>query len=203
MECNAVELERRLTALSIDRETIAKENEELRAELGRIKAGTDVNTELAKEKEKLSKFKEVYNKLRGEHIELLRSKADIEKQLISAKATMEKQAREKDEIGEKLKALEQRETEMNATSFRVSELQRKLDLSESRLQEADSNVKRLEQEKASAEMTMKSLTTKLEEFEAHLKDAETNLHRRLLQCRWGFLRELTIRFDLHQILYDL
>lgn len=72
LECNAVELTRALQALKIEKDVQSKELEEVKQELARHIAGTDIQTELVKAEAKFLKMKDVYNKLREEHIELLR-----------------------------------------------------------------------------------------------------------------------------------
>lgn len=71
-ECNAVESERALKSAIMDKDNFMKENEEIKQELAKLKSGEN-QAESAKANEKLLKFKEVYNQLREEHIELLRS----------------------------------------------------------------------------------------------------------------------------------
>lgn len=71
-ECNAVESERTLKSALMDKDAYLKENEEIKQELAKMKIGEN-QAESAKVNEKLNKFKEVYNHLREEHIELLRS----------------------------------------------------------------------------------------------------------------------------------
>lgn len=53
--------------------------------------------------EKFHKMKEVYNKLREEHIGLLRAKAEVEKQLVSAKTAAEGAEKVRQDLGEQLK----------------------------------------------------------------------------------------------------
>ncbi|XP_075746772.1 huntingtin-interacting protein 1 [Rhipicephalus microplus] len=53
--------------------------------------------------EKFHKMKEVYNQLREEHIVLLRAKADIEKQLVSAKVAAEGAEKVRQDLGEQLR----------------------------------------------------------------------------------------------------
>ncbi|KAH6934135.1 hypothetical protein HPB50_020673 [Hyalomma asiaticum] len=53
--------------------------------------------------EKFHKMKEVYNQLREEHIVLLRAKADIEKQLASAKVAAEGAEKVRQDLGEQLR----------------------------------------------------------------------------------------------------
>lgn len=53
--------------------------------------------------EKFHKMKEVYNKLREEHICLLRAKAEVEKQLVSAKTAAEGAEKVRQDLGEQLK----------------------------------------------------------------------------------------------------
>lgn len=72
LECNAVEQDNALKSLKMEKDVLAKETEDLRQELARHVDGTDVQTEVAKVEAKFLKMKEVYNKLREQHIELLR-----------------------------------------------------------------------------------------------------------------------------------
>lgn len=57
----------------MDKENCYNKIDELKQELARHKIGTNLQTEMAKEKEKFQKMKDIYNKLREEHIDLLRT----------------------------------------------------------------------------------------------------------------------------------
>lgn len=71
-ECNVIEQERAFKAIIIEKEGCLKELDEVKQELTKLR-GVSSENENAKTNEKLTKFKEIYNKLREEHIELLRS----------------------------------------------------------------------------------------------------------------------------------
>jgi hypothetical protein len=57
----------------MEKETSHRELDELRAELERHKKGTDAETELSKVQQNYTIMKEAYAKMRGEHLELIRS----------------------------------------------------------------------------------------------------------------------------------
>lgn len=76
LEAVVADKEQLLSSLQIEKDGLSKELEELRQELERHKAGTDMQTELAKAEAKFVKMKDAYGKLRSEHIELLRAVSD-------------------------------------------------------------------------------------------------------------------------------
>lgn len=55
--------------------------------------------------EKFQKLKDVYTKLREEHIQLIRTKAEVDKQLLIAKHSSEEAIRLKDEISVQMNEL--------------------------------------------------------------------------------------------------
>ena len=57
----------------MEKEASSRELDELRAELERHKKGTDAETELSKVQQNYQIMKEAYAKMRGEHLELIRS----------------------------------------------------------------------------------------------------------------------------------
>jgi len=96
LEANRVEQDRLINTLNIEKESAMREVEELRAELERHKKGTDFETELAKVQQNYTIMKDAYAKMRGEHLELIRSKADLEKQMVSLKSQLEELKLEKE-----------------------------------------------------------------------------------------------------------
>ena len=73
LESQRIEQERSNNTLRMEKEASSRELDELRAELERHKKGTDAETELSKVQQNYQIMKEAYGKMRGEHLELIRS----------------------------------------------------------------------------------------------------------------------------------
>ncbi|XP_077535444.1 huntingtin-interacting protein 1-like [Haemaphysalis longicornis] len=114
--------------------------------------------------EKFHKMKEVYNKLREEHICLLRAKAEVDKQLVSAKTAAEGAEKVRQDLGEQLKqAREEKrsaEEQLGSLSARGAEaevlerdnhsLRENLQSLEERVQELQAEMARDRQEQEAA-----------------------------------------------------
>lgn len=130
LEQQRIEMERTINALKIEKESSTREIEELKAELERHKKGTDSETELAKVQQNYQIMKDAYAKMRSEHLELIRAKADIEKQLNLLKSASAEAQREKEresneckDIGDHLKAeLSEMEKVINDAAWRIEQL---------------------------------------------------------------------------------
>ena len=73
LESQRIHQERTSITLRMEKEASSRELDELRAELERHKKGTDAETELSKVQQNYQIMKEAYAKMRGEHLELIRS----------------------------------------------------------------------------------------------------------------------------------
>lgn len=100
LEAQVAEHERTIRSLS-------KENEALQTTASTDSEVTKKAEESEKKakanEEKFHKMKDVYNKLREEHIGLLRTKAEVEKQLASAKTSTESVEKVRQDLGEQLR----------------------------------------------------------------------------------------------------
>ncbi|KAH9389798.1 histidine permease [Tyrophagus putrescentiae] len=72
--------------------------------------------------EKFTKMKDFYNKLRSEHIELIRTKAECDRHLTAAKATIEELQTSKETLESQLKDNTRREVEMSVMSTQKAEM---------------------------------------------------------------------------------
>lgn len=130
LEQQRIEMERTINALKIEKESSTREIEELKAELERHKKGTDSETELAKVQQNYQIMKDAYAKMRSEHLELIRAKADTEKQLnllksasVEAQREKERESNESKDIGDQLKEeLSQMEKVINDAAWRIEQL---------------------------------------------------------------------------------
>lgn len=130
LEQQRIEMERTINCLKIEKESSSREIEELKAELERHKKGTDSETELTKVQQNYQIMKDAYAKMRSEHLELIRAKADTEKQLNILKCASAEAQREKErennesmDIGDQLKEeLSEMEKVINDAAWRIEQL---------------------------------------------------------------------------------
>ncbi|CAN7938158.1 unnamed protein product, partial [Ixodes hexagonus] len=108
--------------------------------------------------EKFHKMKEVYNKLREEHIGLLRAKADIEKQLTSAKTVADNAEKVRQDLGDQLRVAME---EKRLVEVRLGDLSL-------RTTEADAAI----QENAQLKENVQSLEERVREVEAELTQSK-------------------------------
>lgn len=175
-----------------------QELEELRKKLSESSSNkdaelllVDVEKKAKANEEKFSKMKDVYNKLREEHIGLLRTKADVDKQLVqSAKAQEEAhqakvdlEGRLQKVISEKQIAEEVLQKNSSDTSQQLaSALSAKEDLLKAK-QESDDQLHLVQAEKASLEDQIRELQVSRNDLESRLQVIEIQRRENEQQSR--------------------
>ncbi|XP_023222023.1 huntingtin-interacting protein 1-like isoform X1 [Centruroides sculpturatus] len=178
-EGQIAELEKRL-------EIVQKEKEDLEQQLT---AATTIEETLSKateaekkakcQEEKFYKMKEVYTKLREEHIALIRSKAEADKQITTLKTTLEDVKASKEAITEKLQLAErekslvegklQKSANYDAELATVTALKKQLEeMNKKLLNDLEISMK----EKTEMEENINSLNKSKEQLEEHIKDIQ-------------------------------
>lgn len=94
--------------------------------------------------EKFTKLKEVYQKLREEHIALLRQKAETDKKLLAIKAVVEQNNKAQAELQELMEKANVQVKEYEADLERLKEIEIKQGLTESENSDLHAKIKELE-----------------------------------------------------------
>ncbi|XP_074595848.1 huntingtin interacting protein 1 isoform X2 [Brevipalpus obovatus] len=181
-QCNAVEQERAFKAIAMDKDNYKKEIEEIKQELVKFKAGEN-QAESAKVNEKLNKFKEVYNQLRDEHIELLRSKAETEKLYISTKSALEGAEKMRQNLEEELKELKNRLQMMTVNAEKAEKAESIEALNKKLLSE----IALLQKEKLQTEGEFSDVQKHLMVVKADLEESKISWENKFNQLKWHFL----------------
>ncbi|XP_069686256.1 huntingtin-interacting protein 1-like isoform X2 [Periplaneta americana] len=153
--------------------------------------------------EKFQKLKEVYTKLREEHIQLIRTKADIDKQLISAKNVGETALRSKalaeskiqELVQEKSKAEESMQKSSNEMQAELVSLRQSQESAKSENQNLACKVEWLLGEKSSVESELQDLLSQKEDLDVRLRETEAKmkeLETRLQQEKQDKLYKLLV-----------
>lgn len=197
LEAQVAEHERTIRCLQ-------KENEALQnstvSELAAVKRAEEAEKKSKASEEKFHKMKEVYTKLREEHIGLLRSKAEIEKQLTSARSVAEGAEKAKEELNDQLRlAIEERKTVEE--SFQL--LGMKITEAETSLQEnaelkndvkhLEEQVRTLEEEIRQRNSVHKQAVLEFEEKQKQNEEsARTKARNNLFYILVGIIREAEV-----------
>ncbi|KAI1293546.1 Huntingtin-interacting protein 1 [Halotydeus destructor] len=187
MESNSKEQHRVIDTLKMEKENQLKELEDLKQELERHKAGTDMQTELAKAEAKFVKMKEAYAKLRVEHIELLRGKAEQDKQMVAARSKLAESENLISEAKEKLKSIKTLEDQASSSASKVSELSHKLESVEVLNKKLLTEMAQLQQEKVKAEQNLSDNIGEIGVLKKVLSDGEKAASDQLLARGRHFL----------------
>ncbi|XP_012270446.1 huntingtin-interacting protein 1 isoform X2 [Orussus abietinus] len=150
--------------------------------------------------EKFHKLKEVYSKLREEHIDLIRKKADVDKQLGGIKIVQEQAERRTQEAEQRLQELVQGQTTAEQEAQRVA--QARADLDDVRKQFDESKTENLAliakidfvaSEKAAVEGDLHDLLAQKEELDVKIGELEAEIARSRIQ----------LKTDAEAMLYEL
>lgn len=161
------ELEQQLTAATATEETLTK--------------ATEAEKKAKLQEEKFYRMKEVYTKLREEHISLIRSKAEADKQVATLKSTLEEVKTSKEEISERLQLAEreknlvegklQKSSNADVELATITTLKNQLEeMNKKLLNDLDENTK----QKVELEENVTSLNKSKEYLEEHIKEIQQN-----------------------------
>ncbi|XP_025017223.1 huntingtin-interacting protein 1 isoform X2 [Tetranychus urticae] len=182
-ECNAVESDRALKAIAMDKDNLMKENEELKQEITKLKIGTDNQQENTKANEKLAKVLDIYKKLRDEHIELLRAKAEVDKNCISAKSALERELKAKESLEEQLKGLKHKVEENNIKNETVE----KAEAIEAYNKKLLTEIALLQKEKLQTEGELSDVQKHLLMVKADIEDQSRIWEAKFNELKWHLL----------------
>ncbi|XP_053207278.1 huntingtin-interacting protein 1-like isoform X2 [Panonychus citri] len=183
VECNVVESDRALKAINIDKDNLSKENEELKQEIIKLKSGTDIQHENTKANEKLAKVLDIYKKLRDEHIELLRAKAEVDKNCISTKSALERELKAKENLEEQLKDLKHKVEENQVKSETVE----KAEAIEAYNKKLLTEIALLQKEKLQTEGELSDVQKHLLMVKADLEDQSRIWESKFNELKWHLL----------------
>jgi len=133
--------------------------------------------------EKFQKLKEVYRKVREEHIQLIRQKADTDKQLLSARTMSEAAVRSKAQAEcrlqelmlEKSRAEESLQRSSHEAHAELQILRQSQEVARAENQDLACKVEWLLSEKSSVESELRDLSTQKKDLNVQLKDTEYRL----------------------------
>lgn len=154
--------------------------------------------------EKFQKLKEVYTKLREEHIQLIRQKADVDKQLINSKSMNEAAARLKAQTdamlqeltAEKSRAEETLQKSASEAQAEIVSLRVSQDAAKTENQNLACKVEWLLSEKSTVESELQDLLAQKEALDVRLKDTKKimmDLQEQLLKEKFDRLHNLLVR----------
>ncbi|CAH1801834.1 unnamed protein product [Owenia fusiformis] len=156
-----------------------EENEALRGELRQSSQNAEAAIQLIEAQknskiadDKFKKMKDIYSKLREEHVALLRSHADVTRQLASERNAVKEQEQQSQDIEEKLRQVEREKSLMSEN------LQKSADDSASQLALTMATNEALERSKEELEKKIESLGKTIENLESALKNSEGDVTSR-------------------------
>ena len=183
LQMKAVELEQRLAGITMEKDSLLKEKEDIRAELSRMQVGTDVQTEKEKAQEKFAKMREIYSTLRDEHIRLLRQKAEVDKELIALKGSVDQASGQRAE-------LEQRAAATAAGERELDQINEKLKTSETLNKKLLSEISAIQMKKNQFDEKLSAYTKKEEQLKKALSEVCQQLAQERLKVRLELLRKM-------------
>lgn len=161
------ELKRSITELEYaTAQRMEREIEVLKLETEKQKASSDAEERMIK----FAKMKEFYQKLRGEHIELIRMKAETDKQLSAAKTNIEELQCSKDTLEKRVKEFVRKEAEMTAAYIKNGDLS-------SQLGTLKDQISNYTEKLNSSERECQELAQKLSNFEMKNEQMKTEIQR--------------------------
>ncbi|KAG8040857.1 hypothetical protein G9C98_001845 [Cotesia typhae] len=138
--------------------------------------------------EKFQKLKEVYSKLREEHINLIRKKAEVDKQLGGIKISLEQAERRTQEAEKCLQELNQGQATADQEAERVAKARSELDEVRKQFDEAKTEnlaliakIDFISSEKAVSEGDLHDLLAQKEELDLRINQLETEIERTRVQ----------------------
>ncbi|XP_023722262.1 huntingtin-interacting protein 1 isoform X2 [Cryptotermes secundus] len=153
--------------------------------------------------EKFQKLKDIYRKLREEHIKLIRQKADVDKQLLSAQSMSDAAVRSKAQAESRIQELmlEKSQTEeslqksSNEAQAELVHLKQSQEAAKSENQNLACKVEWLLSEKGSVESQLQDVLAQKEDLDVRLKDTEgrmKELESRLQEEKFNRLYQLLV-----------
>ncbi|XP_067687684.1 huntingtin-interacting protein 1-like isoform X6 [Haliotis asinina] len=165
-----------------DSETLKKERDEAQASLDALAKLPEAEKQAKANQEKFQKMKDIYGKLREEHVQLLRNHADVTKQLASEKKAADEKEQVIKDLDSKVKNLEDSKSSLES---QLEESQTSVASLESRLSEVQQGGDQREQELcgqlSSLQATLSTTQKEYEESEKKLSEQVSQLQAQLDQ----------------------
>jgi huntingtin interacting protein 1 len=164
-----------------------KEIELLKLELERQKSSSDAQSEIAKVTDKFTKMKDIYNKLRAEHIELLRNKAETDRQLSMTKTNLDELNSIKTTLETQLKEHVKKEAEFSSMSLNNNELKLQIETNQNQLKQYNASVETLKHEKCLLEEKVNYINSKNSELHLKIDEMQKLFLEKLKNREWELM----------------
>ncbi|XP_067687731.1 huntingtin-interacting protein 1-like isoform X1 [Haliotis asinina] len=163
-----------------DSETLKKERDEAQASLDALAKLPEAEKQAKANQEKFQKMKDIYGKLREEHVQLLRNHADVTKQLASEKKAADEKEQVIKEAKMDLQRLEEEkqvihnnlQKSADEVTGQLAEVTGKCSMLEKQKEDLDSKVKNLEDSKSSLESQLEESQTSVASLESRLSEVQ-------------------------------
>ncbi|XP_076029660.1 huntingtin interacting protein 1 isoform X3 [Oratosquilla oratoria] len=175
LESSLAELESQLIAEKHSKECVLAQVEAASQNAEAVVQLADAEAKKKAAEEKFLKMKEVYQKLRDEHIQLIRGKAEVDKQLQVVKEVTETERKSKAELESQMLCLEEKLSHQDRVENEATEAQSKVSELISTKQELEQERQCLQEKLAQVSQERDTIAAEQEEVQLCLKTLEERL----------------------------